>query len=50
MKMSKKVDITVFMRVIIDDNDTELKFGDFSCLMDMFMCTKNEQLLRWWVT
>ena len=50
MKMSKKADITVFMRVIIDDNDTELKFGDFSCLMDMFMCTKNEQLLRWWVT
>ena len=32
------------------DNDIELKFGDFSYLMDIFMCTKNEQILRWWVT
>ena len=31
-------------------NDIELKFGEFSYLMDMFMCTKNEQILRWWVT
>ena len=28
------------------DNDIELKFGDFSYLMDMFMCTKIEQILR----
>ena len=32
------------------DNDIELKFGDFSYLMDMFMCTNNEQILRWWGT
>ena len=32
------------------DNDIELNFGDFSYLMDIFMCTTNEQILRWWVT
>ena len=32
------------------DNDIGLKFGDFSYLMDIFLCTKNEQILRYWVT
>ena len=32
------------------NNDLELKFGEFSYLMDMFMCTKNEQILRCWIT
>ena len=32
------------------NNDIELKFGEIPYLMDMFMCTKNEQILRWWVT
>ena len=30
-------------------NGIELKLGDFSYLMDMSMCTKTEQILRWWV-
>ena len=32
------------------NNDIELKVGEFSYLMDLFMCTKNEQILRWWAT
>ena len=32
------------------DNDIEQKFGDFSYLLDMLMCNKNERILRWWVT
>ena len=31
------------------NNDIELKVGEFSYLMDMFMCTKHEQILRWWI-
>ena len=32
------------------NNDIELIFEEFSYLMYMFMCTKIEQILRWWVT
>ena len=32
------------------NNGIELKFGEFSYPMDMFMCTKIEKVLRWWVT
>ena len=32
------------------DSDIELKFEEFSYLIDMFMYTKNEQILIWWAT
>ena len=32
------------------NNDIQLKIGDFPYLIDMFMCTKNEHILRGWAT